>query len=110
MTAEFGIQNHRKKEFEQYVGRWIVICPTGTSKTFGGYCVKVEDGYAFLNPFQGADIDPEKGLIRKMVEDESMVPLVGSAVEPQTEENIRNSCIYTNNEMEKQREKEREED
>jgi len=96
----FGIQNHRPKEFEQYVGKWIVVYPQGLP-SFAGLCTKVEDGYAFLYPFQGGDIDPEKGLVKRIVEDDEdevpvMAPLVGSLIEPQTRENIEKDCAYSN--------------
>jgi hypothetical protein len=87
---KFGID---KKEgiHEIYIGKWIIIYPQGINGNFTGYCTGIKDGYAILNPFIGAEVKEGK-LIRKLIENDgsSIIPIIGSAVEPTTKEYLIN--------------------
>ncbi|MEX2017155.1 MAG: hypothetical protein WD876_01650 [Candidatus Pacearchaeota archaeon] len=88
-----------KKEFgSEYRDRWVLIYSHGLNTTFSGKVSEVRsDGYVRLNPFQHIDIKEGK-LVRGIIEDEtgSLVPWMGSAIEPTTEEYLRAWCEMMN--------------
>lgn len=83
---KFGMKE-REGLYEKYIHKWIIIYPQGINGNFPGYCTGIKDGYAILNPFIGAEIKEGK-LIRKLIENDgsSIIPLIGSAIEPTTKE------------------------
>lgn len=95
MERLFGVPR-KQGEFEEYINEWIIINVRGISNSFGGYCVDIRDGYAVLNPFQGAKWDGEKGLTRKLIRKNSKVPLEGSSIQPTTKKDLENYCEYLN--------------
>jgi len=73
--------------YDEYRNKWIVIFPQGIQKTFSGHCVDIREGYAVLDPFNGKRLKDGK-LENALIEGRSIVPLIGSAVEPTTKEDI----------------------
>ena len=94
--VELGI-DEKKGLYDEYIRKWVVIYPHGINSDFSGKCIAIREGYAVLNPFQGAEIK-EGRLVRKLIRNRgsSLVPLVGSAVEPTTEEHIIRYCKMIN--------------
>lgn len=82
--------------FQRYIGRYVVIYPMQGSRSFAGKLVSLKDGYGILNPFQGATYEPEKGLVRKMIYDDSVVPILGAAVEPASIKDLESYCDSVN--------------
>jgi hypothetical protein len=82
----FGL-NRNKGLYDQYLGRFVIIYPAGINTSFSGKVIDIIEGYAVLNPFQGGEICEGK-LVRKLIGHigNSLVPLIGSAIEPVTEE------------------------
>jgi len=73
--------------YDEYRNRWIVILPQGIQRIFSGYCADIREGYAVLDPFHGKQLKEGK-LEDTLIEGRSIVPLMGSAVEPTTKEDI----------------------
>ncbi len=92
----FGMKK-RENFYDEYIGKFVIIYPISGNNNFAGKLIEVKEGYATLNPFQGGVIDKEKGLIRKLIHENSKVcicPCVG--IEPTTEENIISFCNQNN--------------
>ncbi len=96
----YGIED-KKGFYQEYVGKWVVVYPAGINTQFSGKLVEIIDGYGALKPFQGGKIEKGK-LVRKLIGDDgrSLVPLVGSAIEPTTKESIINYCKMFNKKSE----------
>ncbi len=92
----FGIKR-KKVVYEDYIGRWALIYPTGLNTTFSGKIVAIVEGNAILNPFQHGEIKEGK-LVRKLITDKtgSLVPLIGSTIEPTTEKYLIDYCEMMN--------------
>ena len=94
--AEFGLPRE-KNIFEEYLGKYVIIYPGMQSKNIAGKLVSVEDGIAIVNPFQGGNVDVEKGLIRKMIyKNSKLVISPGTIIEPTTKESLEAFCKYAN--------------
>lgn len=96
-SVGFHPQDTEPTPFDRYKGKWIIIFPQHGS-TFPGYLSKIEGDYLVLNPFQGAEVNNEKGLTRKLVHEDAIVSKHSIiAIEPTTKQNLENSCTYQNN-------------
>lgn len=95
--TEHGFGFEMEKLYESYIGKWVLIYPTGVNSNFSGRFMGVKEGYAILNPFQGGEIKEGK-LVRKIIRNDghSLVPLIGSAIEPVTEKYIIEYCKMLN--------------
>jgi hypothetical protein len=101
--SEFGFD--KEKLHDNYIGRWVLIYSSGLNTAFSGKLMAIKEGYGLLNPFQHEEIKEGK-LVRKLVEDDigSIVPLIGSAIEPTTEEYLTAYCEMLNKKESKKKE------
>jgi hypothetical protein len=81
---------------EQYIGEYIIITPpNGTSHS--GRLDRIEDPYAVLNPYQGANWDSEEGITRILINgDQKIFASPFTDITPTTKENIEAFCNYHN--------------
>ena len=93
--------------WDEYIGQWVVIRVSGISSSYGGKIVEIKDGNAYLSPFQDGHFDAEEGFIHGMNNGISLLPLMGSTVEPTTQENIEDYCRYQNKKALEERAKEK---
>ena len=77
----------RMNLYDEYRDKWVVIFPQRIQGTFSGYCVDIREVYAVLDPFNGKRLKDGK-LENALIEGRSIVPLMGSVVEPTTKEDI----------------------
>jgi len=94
--TQFGIDK-RKGLYDKYIGKWVIIYPTGINNSFSGKMVEINEGNAILNPFQFGEVKEGK-LVRKLISNSigSTIPLVGSVIEPVTEEYLVSYCELMN--------------
>ncbi|MBU2562344.1 MAG: hypothetical protein KKF68_01660 [Nanoarchaeota archaeon] len=93
-NRSFGMleQKHR---YQRYHDKWVIIYIL--NNTFAGKVSELGEDYIILNPFSGGVYDKEKGLTRKLIGGESMIFLPQIiAIEPTTQEDIKNSCDHHN--------------
>lgn len=92
MKRQAGFGNNKenvRNVFDRYIGRWIIIYTP--KETSSGRLSSIDGDYLVLNPFQGAEWDKEKGLTRKILNDDSLVERSAIInIEPTTEENLAN--------------------
>ena len=92
---EFGMT--RKENFyDEYIGKFVIICPNSGNNNFAGKLIEVKEGYATLNPFQGGKFDEEGKLVRELIYENSKIYILGTSIEPTTQENIINFCKRMN--------------
>lgn len=107
----FGDNTRQEIIWREYIGKWVTIKAQGIPTTYAGKMIEIKDGkYAVLSPFQSGHFDEETGFICGMSNERSLVPLVGSGIEPTTKKNIEDYCKYTNKKSEKEREAEKKKD
>ena len=98
MKKEMGFKIIGDKKdliWDEYIGEYIVITSQSGSNT-SGRLVEVKEGYAVLNPFQGAEYDSERGRTRKLVHKNAKVnALMVSEITPTTKKDLEAFCIYT---------------
>ena len=101
---EFGIT---KKEslWNGYLGKWITIRAQGIPTTYVGKMIEIKEEYAVLSPFQDGYFDEDRGFICTINSGRSLIPLVGSSIEPTTRRSIENYCKYNNKKNSEEREK-----
>lgn len=87
----------RKEDLDRYIGKYVIIYPISGSVFTAGKLVSKEDGWVVLNPFQGGRYDPEKGLERRMINEDSLINITNiHAVEPTTKESLEAYCEWNN--------------
>lgn len=106
MENQFGYEK-TEDELTECIGKWVIIYVPGISTNFAGKVDRIKNGYAFLNPFQRGDVKEGK-LVRGLMSDEigSLVPLIGSAIEPVTEQYLLDYCKLLDKRDEEQLKKE----
>ncbi|HLD37718.1 MAG TPA: hypothetical protein VJA86_03965 [Candidatus Nanoarchaeia archaeon] len=108
--AEFGLKK-KESTFEYRRGKYTIFYTS--SRSFSGMLKDIEDGWLLLHPFQGFGYDAEKGLIKKLVDDEHGPMKVRindvTGIEPVTREDMIAYCEYSNKHPEKDGEKSKEE-
>ena len=92
---EFGLQKNRTP-IDRYIGKYVFIDALSGSNV-AGRLTGIDGDFLVLNPFQGGVIDKEKGMIRKLIEDDSIFNTrnIGN-IEPTTKENIEAGINYIN--------------
>ncbi|MBU1135948.1 MAG: hypothetical protein ABIG37_02795 [Nanoarchaeota archaeon] len=105
---QFGISETRRSLEDLYLNRWIVVYTSYQQTTFTGKFKEItEDGYLVLQPFQGTVCDSDRGLIRKLVDEPSLISTANHsivAIEPTTEEVLEAYCEKQNEQLKKQQE------
>ena len=88
---KFGPSKNRTP-VDRFVGEYVSIYnPTGTNST--GKITGIEEGYLILNPFSGVALDDERGIIKKLIEKDSIFSISNiSSIEPTTKECIEALC------------------
>lgn len=81
--------------WDKFIGEYVLIYGS-QNRTFAGRLLRVEEDYAVLNPFQGGTWNGKRGLIRKMIDRESVIFLPGTSIEPTTERDLMAYCRYEN--------------
>jgi len=93
----FGDNKRQDNIWAEYLGKWVVIRVPGIQPSYAGKMIDIKAGeYAVLSPFQDGHFDVKQGFIHEMSNERTIVPLVGSPIEPTTQENIENYCKYQN--------------
>jgi len=87
--------------YDQYIGKWIIINSMNGVNS-AGKLVGIDEGYMVLNPHQGLKWDPEKGMSRGLVKENSLVESSKIAsIDPTTRRDLEAFCTFKNNEEEK---------
>lgn len=110
--TDMGFGNNPKQEivWNEYIGKWVTIKAQGIPTTYAGKMIEIKGGeYAVLSPFQSGHFDVERGFICEMSNERSLIPLVGSGIEPTTKKNIEDYCKYTNKKSDEERKKQKKE-
>jgi len=92
---EFGLPKSRTP-LDRYIGKYVLI-DARSGNNVAGKIIEIDGDFLVLNPFQGGSFDKEKGLTRKLIEDDSIFNIhnIGN-IEPTTRENIEAYCYYAN--------------
>jgi hypothetical protein len=106
----FTDQEEKTMYDKHIIGQYIIIyTPTFPMTTFSGRLDRIEDGHFILNPHSGAEYDPTKGQIRKMIKLDSFIPTSPSPViELTSKKSLENGCRYANKQTEKNHKEEKE--
>jgi hypothetical protein len=93
--------------WDEYINRYVMLhSQQGT--TFSGKLIKIQNGHAFLNPFQGAIYHPKEGPIRSLIYDTSKVSLeTNMTIEPTTKESLIALCEFLNTQEVEKRKREK---
>ncbi|MBI2043189.1 hypothetical protein HYT25_02260 [Candidatus Pacearchaeota archaeon] len=95
--AGFGREEIKERTYDKYIGRYVIIYVQGQQTNFSGQVNSIKEGYIILNPFQGGEWDVKKGLIRKLIYDDSTIRVSDiSVVEPITKENLERFFEFNN--------------
>jgi hypothetical protein len=90
----FGI-NKKESIWHNYIGQWVTIRVPGIPTSYAGRVEDIREDHALLSPFQSGHYTDED-FFYEMSKGTSLIPLVGSAIEPTTEKNIIDYCNYMN--------------
>ena len=102
IRAGFGETGKKEEPYEKYVGKYAILYVQGRQESFSGRVNSIDEGYLVLNPFSGGEWDSEKGLIRKLVYEDSTIRISDiSAIEPVSRTSLKNYLEYLNRQREK---------
>lgn len=92
---EFGLPRN-KTPLDRYMGKYVLI-DACSGNNVAGKIMEIDGDFLVLNPFQGGIFDKEKGLTRKLIEDDSIFNIhnIGD-IEPTTRESIEAYIDYAN--------------
>jgi hypothetical protein len=104
MTTQTNSHLPKKRisPYERYIGKYVVIYPSGINTHFSGKLIQIEENYGLLKPFQSGEYDDRGKIIRKISNKESSIPLIGAAIETTTRKNLENFCKSLNKEVKSQ--------
>ncbi|MFQ5531933.1 MAG: hypothetical protein ACE5ES_04920 [Candidatus Nanoarchaeia archaeon] len=92
-----GLNGREENYIKGFVDKWAIIYPLNIGRTFAGKISCIKDGYLILNPHQGAEWDPDQGIVRKLVSEGFPIRSdIVVAIEPTTEQSLKNYCTYMN--------------
>lgn len=95
----FGREDEEKTKdvLSKYIGKYIILY-TQNNGNFSGMLNSIEENFAILNPFAGGTWDKEKGLMRTLLHNNSIVNIHSLiAIEPTTKKDIENYIEYQKN-------------